>query len=251
MTPNTYASLAGRTAIVTGGASGIGEAIVRAFVANGSQVAFLDVQDEAGQALEGALDGKARFFRCDLLDIDAIRATFAHIHQALGPAAVLVSNAANDQRQTFADVTPEAFDFMMNVNFRHVFFAAQCVLPQMRELGFGSIVNLSSIAWMNGGRDMEAYTAAKAAVVGFTNSLARDVGEHKIRVNAVAPGMVVTERQRRLWWPDESGIAAMRARQCIPDAVEPEDIAAAVLFLASDDSRMITKQCIMVNGGAR
>ncbi len=140
---------------------------------------------------------------------------------------------------------------MMAVNFRHVYFAAQAVLPQMREVGRGSIINMSSVAWMAGGPSMQAYSAAKAAIVGFTNSLARDVGRDRIRVNAIAPGMVITERQRRLWYPDEARIEEMRSRQSLPDAIEPEDIAQAGLFLASDASRAITKQCIVVNAGSR
>jgi NAD(P)-dependent dehydrogenase (short-subunit alcohol dehydrogenase family) len=150
-----------------------------------------------------------------------------------------------------ATVTEAEFDWMMSVNFRHVFFAAQAVLPQMRERGGGSIINISSIAWMNGAPDMQAYSAAKAAVVGFSNSLARQVGKDRVRVNAIAPGMVITPRQRDLWYQDERKIAEGRARQCIPDAIEPEDIARLGLFLASDDSRLITKQCFMVNGGSR
>jgi NAD(P)-dependent dehydrogenase (short-subunit alcohol dehydrogenase family) len=137
------------------------------------------------------------------------------------------------------------------VNFRHVFFACQAVVPQMRMLGGGSIINMSSIAWMNGGPDMQAYSAAKAAIVGLTNSLARQYGADRIRVNAIAPGMVITPRQRELWYQDERKIAEGRARQCIPDAIEPEEIARLGLFLASDDSRLITKQCFMVNGGSR
>ena len=140
---------------------------------------------------------------------------------------------------------------MMGVNLRHVYFASQAVVPQMRELGGGSIVNMSSVAWMGGGRDLQAYSAAKAAIVGFTNSLAREVGQYRIRVNALAPGMVITERQRRLWYPDEAQIEAGRSRQSLPDAITPEDVAAVAVFLASDASRMVTKECISVTGGSR
>ena len=164
---------------------------------------------------------------------------------------MLVNNAANDQRQDFESVTPSEFDWMIAVNFRHVYFAAQAVLPQMRAFGRGSIVNMSSGAWMGGGPRMQAYSAAKAAIVGFTNSLARDVGKDNIRVNAIAPGMVITERQRRLWYPDESRIAEMRSRQALPLAIDPMDIAQLGLFLASDASRAITKQCLSVNAGSR
>ncbi len=246
-----YDELRGRVAVVTGGASGIGEAIARAFAGQGCRVGILDIQAEAGTALAKELGPECCFVPCDLLDIAALRGAIETLCGRIGPASVLVNNAANDQRQAFADVTPEQFDWMMGVNLRHVYFASQAVVPQMRELGGGSIVNMSSVAWMGGGRDLQAYSAAKAAIVGFTNSLARDVGQFRIRVNAIAPGMVITERQRRLWYPDETQIEAMRTRQSLPDAITPDDIAAVVLFLASDASRMITKECISVNGGSR
>jgi len=249
MTFPTYPDLRGRTVIVTGGASGIGEAFVRAFVANEAKVAFLDIQPEAGHALQTVTG--ARFVQCDLTDLDALKDAITGIGNDLGPASVLVSNAANDQRQDFESVTPSEFDWMMAVNFRHVYFAAQAVLSQMRAFGRGSIINMSSGAWMGGGPRMQAYSAAKAAIVGFTNSLARDVGRDNIRVNAIAPGMVITERQRRLWYPDESRIAEMRTRQALALAIEPEDIAQLGLFLASDASRAITKQCLSVNAGSR
>src|SRR5260221_2827313 len=215
-----YDSLKGRTVVVTGGASGIGEAFVRAFAANGARVAFLDVQADAGTAVAKAIGRTAeapRFLHCDLTDIDALRAALDTIRQALGPAAVLVNNAANDQRLEFDAVTPGEFDWMMAVNVRHQFFAAQAIVPQMRALGGGSIINMSSVAWMRGVPELEAYAAAKAAVVGFTNSLARKVGPARIRVNAIAPGLVLTQRQRRLWFPDDIAnmalfLAAVAAR---------------------------------------
>jgi len=247
-----YASLCGRTVIVTGGASGIGASFVRAFVENGAKVAFLDLQREAGTALADSLGhGAARplFVPCDLTDTAALRAALGDIRTALGPAAVLVNNAANDQRYEFDQITPEQFDRTMAVNFRHVFFAAQHIVPQMRELGYGSIVNMSSVSWMRGIPYLEAYASAKAAIVGFTNTLARALGQYRIRVNAIAPGMVLTERQRRLWFQDESLIETGRAAQCLPDLIAPEDIANLALFLAADDSRLITKQCISVNAG--
>ena len=244
-----YPDLTGRTAIVTGGASGIGAAIVRGFVREGANVAFLDLQEEAGHAM--AAETGALFLRCDLLDIDALKSALATAQARLGPVRVLVNNAANDQRQAFEQISPEAFDWMMGVNFRHVFFACQAVLPAMRAAGGGTIVNMSSGVWMGGGNDMAAYSSAKAAIVGLTNALARDYGKYRIRVNAVAPGMITTERQRRLWYPDESAIAAGLARQCTPDPVTEADVAEAVLFLASDAARGITKQLIAVNGGLR
>ncbi len=246
---SAYPGLAGRCVIVSGGASGIGAAIVRGFVGQGARVAFLDIQEEAGQAL--AAETGALFLRCDLLDLDGLRAALAAAQAALGPAWVLVNNAANDQRQDFEDVSPESFDWMMGVNFRHVFFACQAVLPAMRAQGGGAIVNMSSGVWQGGGANMEAYSAAKAAIVGLTNSLARDYGKYRVRVNAVAPGMITTERQRQLWYPDASVITAGLARQCTPDPVSEADVAEVVLFLASDAARGITKQLIPVNAGLR
>jgi NAD(P)-dependent dehydrogenase (short-subunit alcohol dehydrogenase family) len=253
MTSTIYSGLAGRVVLITGGASGIGAAFVRAFAAQKARVAFLDVDADAGAALVrdvAATCGVAPLFvPCDLLDIDALRSAIAEIRSTLGNTAVLVNNAANDQRQVLAEVTPAEFDWSMAVNLKHVFFAAQAVVPQMQAGGGGSIINMSSIAWMRGAPGLPVYAAAKAAIVGFTNSLARLVGPDRIRVNAIAPGMVITERQRRLWYKDERQITEMRARQIIPDAVTPEDIASMALFLASDESQRITRQCFLVDAG--
>jgi NAD(P)-dependent dehydrogenase (short-subunit alcohol dehydrogenase family) len=253
MTYTRYACLPDRVVLITGGASGIGAAFVRAFAAQQARVAFLDVDAGAGEALVrevASASGSAPLFvPCDLLDIDALRAAVTKVRAALGDAAVLVNNAANDQRHVLSEVTPEEFDWTIGVNLKHVFFAAQAVVPQMQARGGGSIVNMSSVAWMRGAPALPAYAAAKAAIVGFTNSLARLVGPDRIRVNAIAPGMVITDRQRRLWFPEEQQIAEFRARQAIPDAVTPDDIARLALFLASDESQRITRQCFQVDGG--
>ncbi|WP_439361775.1 SDR family NAD(P)-dependent oxidoreductase [Bradyrhizobium sp. DASA03007] len=253
MTKTTYSGLADRVVLITGGASGIGAALVRAFATQGARIAFLDIDTNAGETLVrevAAAGGTAPLFvPCDLLDIDALRTAMAEVHRSLGDAAVLVNNAANDQRQVLSEVTPADFDWMIGVNLKHVFFAAQAVVPQMQARGGGSIINMSSIAWMRGAPALPVYAAAKAAIVGFTNSLARLVGPDRIRVNAIAPGMVITERQRQLWYPNEQTIAEMRARQAVPDAVTPDDIANMALFLASDESQRITRQCFQVDGG--
>jgi D-xylose 1-dehydrogenase len=253
MTRITYSSLAGRVVLITGGASGIGAAFVRAFAAQKARVAFFDLDASAGEALVAevaAASGTVPLFvPCDLLDIDALRGAMAQVHGSLGDAAVLVNNAANDKRQVLAEVTPAEFDWTIGVNLKHVFFAAQAVVPQMQARGGGSIINMSSIAWMRGAPALPVYAAAKAAIVGFTNSLARSVGPDRIRVNAIAPGMVITERQRRLWYPDDQAITELRTRQAIPDAVTPDDIANMALFLASDESQRITRQCFQVDGG--
>jgi len=253
MTKTSYAGLADRVVLITGGASGIGAAFVRAFAAQGARVAFLDIDTQAGEALvqeiAGAPGTAPLFVPCDLLDIDSLRAAISHVHASLGDAAVLVNNAANDQRQVLSEVTPAEFDWMIGVNLKHVFFAAQAVVPQMQARRGGSIINMSSIAWMRGAPALPVYAAAKAAIVGFTNSLGRRFGADRIRVNAIAPGMVITERQRKLWYPDERQIVEMRTRQAIPDAVTPDDIADMALYLASDASQRITCQCFRVDGG--
>ena len=253
MTSTIYSGLAGRVVLITGGASGIGAAFVRAFAAQKARVAFLDLDADTGAALAREVASECGtaplFVPCDLLDIAALQTAIADIHARLGNAAVLVNNAANDQRQVFAEVTPTEFDWTIGVNLRHVVFAAQAVVPQMQARGGGAIINMSSIAWMRGAPALPVYAAAKAAIVGFTNSLARQVGPDRIRVNAIAPGMVITERQRRLWYTDERQITEVRARQIIPDAVTPEDIARMALFLASDESLRITRQCFVVDAG--
>ena len=247
-----YPDHAGRVVLVTGGATGIGAAHVRAFAENGANVAFLDIQDDPGSALAAELTrggASVRFLHCDLADLDALAAAIDRVRDTSGPVEALINNAAVDRRQPFGALTGADFDWMMNANLRHVVFAAQRVIPHMRELGRGSIVNTSSVAWMRGIADLQLYSTAKAAIIGFTNSLAREVGAHRIRVNAIAPGMVMTPRQRQLWF-ESGGEQRMLALQCLPDRIEPEDIAEVALFLCSDASRAITKQCITVNAGS-
>jgi D-xylose 1-dehydrogenase len=252
MNYTTYRSLEDKVVLISGGASGIGEEFVRAFAANGAKVAFLDLQEDAARALTRSLVASKYtpvFLRCDVAKIDELKAAIEQARAKVGPTNVLINNAANDQRQVFEEITPEAFDHTMAVNFRHVFFAAQAVVPQMIALGGGSIVNMSSMSWYSGVPDLMGYTSAKAAVVGFTHSLARTVGRHRIRVNAIAPGLVLTEKQLRLWYPTPEKVAQTVGNQFIPDGIQPAEVARLALFLASDDSRMITKQTFALNGG--
>jgi NAD(P)-dependent dehydrogenase (short-subunit alcohol dehydrogenase family) len=245
-----YPSLRGRTALVTGGASGIGEAIVRGFARQGARVAVLDLDDHSGEALASELGDTVLFLHCDLSDVDAIRDAVVDVEAHFGPVRALVNNAANDQRFEIDEITPEQWDSSQSVNIRQQFFVAQAVLPEMRGAGGGAIVNMSSTAWMNGVGTMVPYSAAKAGVVGLTRSLGAGLGKDDIRVNAIAPGGVMTERQMRLWHTPESKEQMLRA-QAIHRDLLGEDIADAVLFLSADDSRMITKQCIRVDGGLR
>lgn len=234
---------------MTGGASGIGADIVRAFAANHSKVAFIDILDEDGATL--AAETGSLFLHCDVTDIDALKASIAEVHDRLGPIGVLVNNAANDNRHDIDAVDESYWDAAMDINLKHQFFAAQAVRPQMKELGGGSIINFSSIAWRGGASNMAVYATAKSAVVGLTRALARGLGDDNIRVNAIEPGAVITERQKRLWFAGQEAIDAVVERQTIKRMLLGDEIARTVLFLASDDSRMITKQSITVDAGLR
>lgn len=250
-----YPSLCDRVVLITGGASGIGADMVRAFAGQGARVGFLDLQEEAGRTLADEVGEGARhkplFLPCDLTDIPALRAAVETVGERLGMIAVLVNNAANDDRHAIGDVTPAYWDQTQNVNLRHHFFAAQAAHPQMKALGFGSIINFSSIAWRFGGAEMAAYATAKAAVVGLTRALGRAWGPDNIRVNAIEPGAVITERQRKLWFKTEDAVRQTVERQAIRKILLGEEIARTALFLAADDSRMITKQSIIVDAGLR
>lgn len=241
-----YPSLDGRAVLVTGGGSGIGAAIVARFADQGARVAFLDVDAEAG-ARTAAATG-AVFLPCDLRDVAALRAAVAEAAHAIGDITVLVNNAARDDRHALETVEPDYWDERMATNLRHQFFCAQSVVPMMRRAGGGSIVNLGSVSWMKAQGGMPAYTTAKAAVRGLTRGLARDLGPDRIRVNEVVPGWVYTERQIALWVTPEAE-AASQARQCLKGRIMPDDIARMVLWLAADDSAMVTAQHFVVDGG--
>jgi NAD(P)-dependent dehydrogenase (short-subunit alcohol dehydrogenase family) len=246
-----YPSLADRVVLITGGATGIGASFVEHFAAQGARVAFFDIDASAGEALADEL-GDSRhqplFARVDLTDIAALRAAIADVKAALGPIDVLVNNAANDQRHTLADVTPESFDAGIAVNVRHQLFAAQAVAEDMKAAKRGSIINLGSISWMLKNSDYPVYVMSKSAVQGLTRGLAKDLGQFGIRVNSLVPGWVLTDKQRRLWLTDE-GRDNIKRGQCIDAELLPEDLARMALFLAADDSRMVTSQDIVVDGG--
>ncbi|MDQ7976581.1 SDR family oxidoreductase [Paraburkholderia sp. SARCC-3016] len=246
-----YPSLTDRTVLITGGATGIGAAFVEQFAAQGARVAFFDIDETAGDALADGLGDsrhKPLFARCDVTDIDALQKAIADVRAALGPILVLVNNAANDRRHKIADVTAESFDAGIAVNVRHQFFAAQAVADDMKAAGGGSIINLGSISWMLKNGNLPVYLMAKSAVQGLTRGLARDLGPFHIRVNSLVPGWVMTEKQKRLW-VDDAGRRAIKEGQCIDAELMPDDIARMALFLAADDSRMITAQDMIVDGG--
>ena len=247
-----YPSLRDTTVFVTGGASGIGAEIVRAFAGQSSRVGFVDFDTERGTALASELTATGamvRFERCDLRDIDALRRAFDALAAALGAARVLVNNAARDDRHAWQDVTPEFYDERIATNLRHMFFAIQTVAPAMIAAGGGAIINLGSDSWWRAGGGFPVYTTAKAAVHGLTRGMARDLGRHRIRVNTLVPGWTMTERQKRLWVTPES-MAHQLAAQCLPDPIDPVYVARMALFLAADDSAMCTANNYMVEAGS-
>ncbi len=246
-----YPSLHDRVVFITGGGSGIGAAMVEAFVLQGANVAFVDIARAESVALVERLAGAPQaplFIPCDLTNLAELESAMEETRQRLGPIAALINNAANDRRQNADEVTEEDWDRTMAVNLKHQFFAAQIARRSMREIGGGSIVNFSSTAWMIGVARLSVYATAKAAVVGMTRSLAREFGPDNVRVNAILPGAVITERQRRLWH-SEADVQAMVARQCLSKVLLADEIARMALFLSADDSRMITKQGFIVDAG--
>jgi D-xylose 1-dehydrogenase len=246
-----YPDLEGKSVLITGGGSGIGAAIVRAFVRQKAKVGFIDIADAPSNALVSELGARAqapRFIKADIRDIAALRAAIAALTQVIGTIDVLINNAANDERHATPEVTPEMFDERIAVNLRHSFFAAQAVLPGMQAKGGGTIVNFSSMSWIAGMGGMPIYTAAKSAMIGLTRSMARDYGPYNIRVNAIAPGWIRTERQLTRWLTPEGDKQRLEA-QCLKRWVEPEDIARFCVFLSSDDASACTAQHYVVDAG--
>jgi D-xylose 1-dehydrogenase len=246
-----YPSLAGKVVFVSGGGSGIGAAIVEAFARQKAHVGFVDIDEKASRQVMSSIAGvgaKGHFERCDVTDTEALTGAIDKTRAALGPITILVNNAARDDRHVTEDVTPEYWDERFAVNLKHQFFAAQAVLPDMKKAGGGSIINFGSGSWMMGLGGMVAYTAAKSAVLGLTRSLARDFGRYNIRVNAIAPGWILTERQRQLWLTPE-GLSRLMDGQCLKRELSGEDIARVVLFLSSDEAGAITSQHYVVDGG--
>ena len=248
-----YPSLADKRVLVTGGGSGIGAGLVEAFARQGSRVAFIDILEEESRALVDRLAPDSRhaprFTRCDLTDIATLQRTLGEVERELGGFDVLVNNAASDDRHAIEQVTPDYWDERMAVNLRHQFFAAQAVVPAMRRDGGGVILNFGSISWHLALGELVLYQTAKAAIEGLTRSLARDLGRANIRVNTIVPGNVQTPRQMKWYTPEAE--AEIVAAQCLKLRIEPRDVAALAMFLASDDARTITGHEYFVDAGWR
>jgi D-xylose 1-dehydrogenase len=247
----TYPSLHNRVVVVTGGATGIGESIVESFVEQRAKVCFLDIQDEAAGSLIRRLespDATLAFYHVDLTDITELRLAIKAVVERFATIDVLVNNAANDTRHKTSEVTPEFWDETISVNLKHQFFMAQAVLEVMQKARRGSIINMSSIGWLIPSTNQSVYVTAKAGIVGMSRTLAHEVGGSNIRVNAILPGAVVTERQKKLWFTD-AYTAEILANQALKRMILPEEVARLVLFLAADDSSAITNQSYVIDGG--
>jgi D-xylose 1-dehydrogenase len=247
-----YPDLAGKSVLITGGGSGIGAAFTEAFARQNAKIAFLDIAAGTSQALAKKVTAETgaapHFFQCDVRDLAALQSAINQAHAKIGDISILINNAASDDRHSFESVTPEYWDERFATNLRHMFFAAKAIAPQMQHLGGGSIINMSSIIWRLAHTGLPAYITCKAAVIGLTRTQAREYGPHNIRVNAISPGAVWTERQIKLWYTPEFEQEMMRG-QCITARILPEDIANMALFLASDAAAKCTAQDFTVDAG--
>ena len=252
MTYATYPSLNGRVVFISGGSSGIGAELVRAFCAQGSRVAFCGTRESGGQALidEVSAAGHAApwYAACDVREIAAYRALLQRVNAELGPVRVLVNNAGRDDRHAMEDVTPESWDERLALNLKHYFFAIQAVAPGMAASGGGSVINMGSVSWMRGRPNLVGYTTAKAGILGLTRTLARELGARHIRVNAIVPGAIVTERQTTLH-RDPAADQGFLDAQCLKIRLDPGHVARPTLFLAADDSNGMTGQHVLVDAG--
>jgi NAD(P)-dependent dehydrogenase (short-subunit alcohol dehydrogenase family) len=253
MTASTlYPSLRGRAVFISGGSSGIGAELVRAFAAQGARVAFCGTKPDGGDTLiaELAAAGHERpwYAACDVRDIPAYQAVLSQAMAALGPMRVLVNNAGRDDRHAMEDVTPEFWDDRLALNLKHYFFAIQALAPAMAAAGGGSVINMGSVSWMRGRPNLVGYTTAKAGILGLTRTLARELGPRGIRVNAIVPGAIVTERQNTLH-RDTAADQAFLDAQCLKIRLDPGHVARPTLFMSADDSDGITGQHVLVDAG--
>lgn len=246
-----YPDLCARRVFITGGGSGIGAALVEAFVRQGAHVAFVDINADVSHALVDRIRdlGPAPWWRrCDVTDVHSLQQAITDAAQALGALDVLVNNVGSDDRHALEDVTPVYWEQRIGINQRAAFFAIQAVVPGMRRQGRGSIINLGSTGWQTKNAGYPCYAMAKSSMNGMTRGMAKSLGEHRIRINVLSPGWVMTQRQRMLWLTAESEKELME-NQCLPDKIMPADIASMALFLASDASRACTAQEFVVDAG--
>lgn len=250
MTLPTYPDLRGKSVFITGGGSGIGAALTDGFLGQGARVSFVQRSDAGAfcDEMEAKHGSRPHFQVCDITDIEQLKSTITEAARVNGPIEVLVNNAANDQRHDTFDVDEAFFDWSIAINLKAYFFACQTVLPGMQAVGGGSIINFSSISYMMGGAGYPIYTASNSGINAMTRSLAREFGPDRIRVNALAPGWVLTQKQKDMWVTEEA-LSAHVDKQCLKDTLEPEDVVGGALFLASTTSKMMTGQALVIDGG--
>lgn len=246
----SFPELKNASVYITGGGSGIGAALTEGFLAQGAKVAFVGRSDstEFCDAMEVKYANRPHFMQCDITDITRLKATMDETAELHGSITTLINNAANDKRHAMAEIDEDFYTWMMDINFKAYVFACQHAAPMMAQAGGGSIINFTSISYMIGNAGYPLYTAANSAINGLTRSLAREFGPDKIRVNALAPGWVLTQKQLDMW-VTEDGLAAHLERQCLKDSLAPADIVGGTLFLASDLSRAMTGQSLVIDGG--
>jgi NAD(P)-dependent dehydrogenase (short-subunit alcohol dehydrogenase family) len=245
-----FPDLHGASVFITGGGSGIGAALTEGFLRQGAQVALVQRSDASAfcDRMAEVTGARPLFLPCDITDLGALRTAIARAGELHGSITVLVNNAANDQRHPTLEVDESFWDWSMAINLKSYFFAAQAVIPGMKAAGGGSIINFSSISYMMADAGYLPYITANAGITGMSRSLAREFGPDRIRVNALAPGWVLTQKQKEMWVTPEA-LASHVARQCLKDTLEPSDIVGGCLFLASKASRMMTGQALVIDGG--
>ena len=247
---NKYPSLQDKKVFITGGGSGIGEHIVKELCRQGAQVTFVDIDEESSQKLIERLrketDNQPRFISCDVRSIASLREAMEAAKESMTGLTTLINNASRDDRHAISEVTPEYWDECLNINLRPHFFSMQKAAERMQE--GGSIINMGSIGWMRGRPDIAGYTTSKGAISALTRTMAREVGPRGIRVNSVVPGAIVTERQKQLWLSPEVNQEFLDM-QSLKFRIQPDDVVAMVMFLASDDSRACTGQNFIVDAG--
>lgn len=249
---NLYPSLQDKVVFISGGATGIGAVLVEQFARQGASVAFVDIAHAEAEVLVqalGELGFAVKYYPCDITQVSDLQSVISQVEVDLGSIGVLVNNAGSDERHDYGAVTEEYWDTRLNVNLKHAFFAIQACADQMKRLGGGSIINFGSASWHQMQSGMPGYTSAKAGVEGLTRGLADELGAHRIRINTLVPGWVMTERQKRMW-VDKDTEENIKRNQSIGDPLAPQDVAAMALFLASDDSRLCTAQKFVVDGGS-
>jgi D-xylose 1-dehydrogenase len=247
-----YSSLENKAVFITGGATGIGAALVEAFASQKSKVAFVDINADAAVVLCDELEQKGfnrpLFIECDVSNTVRMQDAIARIQKETGEIEVLINNAANDQRYSTATIAEQEWMQSLSINLHPAFFTAQAVMPMMIAAGGGVILNISSINVRFAPENLVSYITAKAGLIGMTKALAKEMGEHNIRVNALLPGWVATPKQLEKWLTSQEE-KTLVDRMCIKKRLAAHDVAKLALFLASDDALMITAQEFVVDGG--